>query len=240
MNGKENPLTQGGGILNGSQLKLIALLAMTCDHVGKQLLPQYELLQIIGRLAYPVFAYMIAEGCRYTRKKGRYLGNMAVLAFLCQMVYYVAMQSLYQCILVTFTVSIVLIYSLDAAKRTRSAVSVLLAAAALLGVYLFSVALPEALTHTDYAIDYGIWGILLPAAVYLAEKKPVKLLAAAVCLFFLGMEYGGIQWYAFLALPLLALYDGTVGKRRLKYLFYIYYPLHLACIYLLRRILTEI
>lgn len=82
--------------LTGNQLKLLALFAMTCDHVGLQLLPQFILLRIIGRLAAPLFAYMIAEGCRYTCKRGRYLGRLLGMAALCQIAYFVAMRSLYQ------------------------------------------------------------------------------------------------------------------------------------------------
>ena len=48
--------------LTGNQLKLLALIAMTCDHVGLQLLPQFILLRINGPLAAPHYAYMIAEG----------------------------------------------------------------------------------------------------------------------------------------------------------------------------------
>ena len=68
------------GILSGNQLKIIALVAMTCDHVGKELLPAYEFLQIMGRLAFPIFAYMIAEGCRYTRNRKKHLLQVASLA----------------------------------------------------------------------------------------------------------------------------------------------------------------
>ena len=58
--------------LTGNQLKLIALVTMTIDHIGMQLFPRVRLLRIIGRLAFPIFAYMIAEGCRYTRnRRGR-------------------------------------------------------------------------------------------------------------------------------------------------------------------------
>lgn len=88
--------------LTGNQLKLLALIAMTCDHVGLQLLPQFILLRIIGRLAAPLFAYMIAEGCRYTHNRGRYLGRLLGMAALCQIAYFVATSSLYQCIFVTF------------------------------------------------------------------------------------------------------------------------------------------
>lgn len=69
--------------MTGSQLKIIALIAMTCDRVGKILLPQIGILQIVGRLAFPIFAYMIAEGCVHTKSKKRYLLTMMGLAALC-------------------------------------------------------------------------------------------------------------------------------------------------------------
>ena len=60
------------GVLNGNHLKLIAVFTMLLDHVGILLFPQIRLLRILGRLAYPIFAFMIAEGCRYTKNKLRY------------------------------------------------------------------------------------------------------------------------------------------------------------------------
>ncbi len=69
--------------MTGNQLKIIALIAMTCDHVGKILLPQIGILQIVGRLAFPIFAYMIAEGCVHTKSKKRYLLTMMGLAAIC-------------------------------------------------------------------------------------------------------------------------------------------------------------
>ena len=88
--------------LTGNQLKIIAMLTMTCDHVGLQLLPQWGFLRILGRLALPIYAWMIAEGCRHTRSRKKYLLRLASLAALCQIVYFIAMGSLYMCILVTF------------------------------------------------------------------------------------------------------------------------------------------
>ena len=87
--------------MNGNQLKIVALLAMTCDHVGKQLLPQMEILQIVGRLAFPIFAYMIAEGCRYTKNRRKYLSVMFLVALMCQVVYFIFLNSIYQCIFVS-------------------------------------------------------------------------------------------------------------------------------------------
>ena len=59
--------------LSGNQLKLIALITMTIDHVGAYLLPQFTILRIIGRLSMPIYAFLIAEGCRHTHDRRKYL-----------------------------------------------------------------------------------------------------------------------------------------------------------------------
>ncbi len=223
-------------ILSGNQLKIFALIVMTCDHVGKELFPQLAFLQIFGRLAFPIFAYMIAEGCRYTRNRKRHLLNIASLALLCQVVYFVAEGSLYQCILVTFSLSVCIIYGMDNALKKRT-VSGWLGAAAVCGaVYFVSVLLPIILQNTDFAIDYGIWGILLPVFVYFVPER-LKVPMAGAALVPLCLEKGGIQWYSLAAVILLALYSGKRGKAKIKNLFFIYYPLHLVGIYLLSLLL---
>lgn len=221
--GKTLPLT-------GNQLKLLALLAMTCDHVGVSLLPQWGWLRIVGRLALPIFAYMIAEGCRYTRNRKRYLLSLLAVAVLCQIVYFVAMGSLYMCIMVTFSLSVVLIYLWDYAM-TRPAPQGGFLVLAAIGITWFLCEAPL-LPGTDFAIDYGIFGVLLPVLIYLGKDRRSALAMTALGLLLLGLARGGIQWFAFFALIPLSLYSGTRGKAKLKYLFYIYYPAHLAIIWL--------
>ena len=212
------------GKLTSNQLKLLAMLTMTLDHIGVQMFPGALWLRIVGRLAFPIYAYMIAEGCAHTRNRRKYLLQMAGLALLCQLVYFFAMGSLFQCILVTFTLSILLIYAYDTGSR-------LLTALALLGVAFVTVALPRLLPGTDFAIDYGFFGVLVPVAAYLGETRRKKLLFTASALVALAWSVGDIQWYSLAALLPLALYGGQRGKRRMKWLFYLYYPLHLAAIY---------
>ena len=212
------------GKLTSNQLKLLAMLTMTLDHIGVQLYPGVLWLRIIGRLAFPIYAYMIAEGCAHTRNRRKYLLQMAGLALLCQLVYFFAMGSLFQCILVTFTLSILLIYACDTGSRPLTAL-------ALLGVAFVTVALPRLLPGTDFAIDYGFFGVLVPVAAYLGKTHREKLLFTAGALVALAWSVGDIQWYSLAALLPLALYSGQRGKRRMKWLFYLYYPLHLAAIY---------
>ena len=212
------------GKLTSNQLKLLAMLTMTLDHIGVQMFPGVLWLRIVGRLAFPIYAYMIAEGCAHTRNRRKYLLQMSGLALLCQLVDFFAMGSLFQCILVTFTLSILLIYACDTGSRPLTAL-------ALLGVAFVTVALPRLLPGTDFAIDYGFFGVLVPVAVYLGKTHREKLLFMAFTLAALAWSFGGIQWYSLAALLPLALYGGQRGKRRMKWLFYLYYPLHLAAIY---------
>ena len=212
--------------LTGNQLKLIALVSMTCDHVGLQLFPDVLLLRIIGRLALPIFAYMIAEGCRYTRNRRKYLLRMASLAAVCQIVYFFAMGSLYQCILVTFSLSICLIYALDRWQERGDRGSRLLALGVLVLIFVLSVVLPDFLP--GFEIDYGLMGVLLPVLIYFGRPVQNYLLAGLILL---GFAYGGIQWWSLAAIPLLAVYNDQRGKYNIGKLFYIYYPLHLVVIY---------
>lgn len=223
--------TEKVAILSGNQLKIIALIAMTCDHVGLQLLPQFGFLRIIGRLALPIYAFMIAEGCFYTRDRKKYLIRLLAMAAVCQVVYFVAMGSLYQCILVTFSLSVCLIYLFDRAARKRDVVSVLTALTGGTGVYLVCEILPGVLHGTDFAVDYGFLGVLLPVLVYFGKGRAGKLLWLSAGLVLLALDYGGTQWWALAAVILLAAYSGRRGKWRIGNLFYIYYPLHLVVIY---------
>ena len=222
--------------LTGNQLKLIAMLAMTLDHVGRQLFPQFGVFVILGRLAFPIFAYMIAEGCAHTRHRGRYLGMVFGLGVVCQAVYYFAYGSLYQNILITFTLSIATIFAIDRFRRKMRFFRGLVMTVTLAMVVFLAVVLPRR-TGNEFWIDYGVFGVFLPVVIYFMPKKWAKLLGAAVMMAGVAWMLGGVQWYSMLALPLLALYNGQRGRRKLKYLFYIFYPVHLVIIYLISLII---
>ena len=212
--------------LTGNQLKLIAMIAMTCDHVGVQIFPQCLWLRILGRLAMPIYAYMIAEGCRHTRDRKKYLQRLLGMGALCQLVYLLAMDSLYMCILITFSLSVILICLMDAAEQEKTAKSQIHLALGVLSVFFVCTVLPDLLPHTDYEIDYGLPGVLLPVLIYGGGTKGLLIGLALTAL-----KYGGIQWLAFLAVPLLLAYNGRRGKANISKLFYWYYPLHLVAIY---------
>lgn len=219
--------------LTNNQLKIIAMLAMLSDHIGKELLPQYPVLQIIGRLAFPIFAYMIAEGCFYTKNKMRYFLTVALLGVGCQAVYLVAEHSFYQNILITFSLSIILIFSLENFRIKREKISAIILFSTASVVFAICVVMPFALKEQGFQIDYGIFGTLLPVAVFYAPDKSRKLVYTFGMLILLSNSIGGIQWFSLLSVPLLALYNQKRGKYNIKPLFYIFYPAHLVVIYLI-------
>lgn len=217
--------------LTGNQLKLLAVILMTIDHIGYEILPQYRILRIIGRLAFPIFAFMIAEGCRYTKNKKIYLLTLAVEAAILQIVYSLLLNRLYMNILVTFTFSVILIYILIFAEERNNLLGFIISGAALLTVIVITYVIPDRVSFYGLQFDYGIFGILMPVVIYLAKGKWEKLFAALLMLCILSIGYGGIQWYCLLAVPLLAMYNGKRGNAKMKYFFYGYYPVHLLIIH---------
>ncbi len=214
--------------LTGNQLKLIAMIAMTCDHVGLQLLPQVWILRIIGRLAFPIYAYMIAEGCRHTRNRTKYLLRVTGLAAVCQVVYFLAMGSLYMSILVTFSLSIALIGLIENVQKKRTTGAAVAAFGALAATAFVCVGLPMILKGTDFAVDYGLLGVLLPVLIYFGKPHENYLITGLILM---GLLNGGMQWFGLAAVPLLAVYNGQRGKGNVGKFFYIYYPVHLVVIH---------
>ena len=212
--------------LTGNQLKLLAMITMTIDHIGVILLPQYRFLRIIGRLAMPIYAYMIAEGCHYTRDRKAYFLRLAGLALLCQLVYGMVDRSLYQCILVTFSLSVALICVIENAQEKKTPAAVGIALVLLAAVYFVCEELCRFLP--GFHVDYGFWGVLLPVILYFGGRNVWAFLAGTTLL---CLSMGRLQWWSLCSVPLIALYNGQRGKHRLGWVFYLYYPAHLVVLY---------
>lgn len=217
--------------LTNNQLKMIAMLAMLLDHIGMVLLPKVTILRIIGRVSFPIFAYMVGEGFAHTRNRGRYFLQMLGLAAVCQIGLYVATGSLLQCVVVSFTLAITVMFSIEFCKKRITLLSVAVLAITFAAVLFTVLILPELLPGTDFAVDYGLPGILIPIIACYAPKRVWKLVLTALCMVVRGLTYGGIQWFCLLSILLLVCYNGQRGSRKIKYLFYIFYPLHLVVIY---------
>lgn len=213
-----------------NQLKVIAAALMAVDLIGAELLPELDILRIIGRLSLPIFAFFIYERCRYTHSKPKYLARIFLLGLLCVAGYYIYEGKLYGNILITMSLSICVIYALQFFKSQIHGGNRILGAAVAVGC-ICGAAVVCSLVY----IDYGFCGVLLPAFAeifdgYSSRNKHMPLFGFAIGRLLLSWQRGGNQYISLLSLPLLAAYNGERGKRNMKYFFYWFYPVNLAVI----------
>ncbi len=240
---KKSPVLPGKfRFLTGNMIKIIAAFAMLVDHTGL-LFPYMGITpRIIGRISMPLFAFMISEGARYTKNKLKYFGLIAGLATVCQIVFWMATKFAYLSILVTFSLSIILIYALRFVKwaylsgcgnTLAKVVSPLLFAGLVTLAYLATVWIQ---------FDYGFIGIITPVCASIPDLRGLKIpekirrldnlyiriFMMAIPMVIRCFIEGGIMWYSLLALPILLMYSEERGRLNMKYFFYIFYPLHLV------------
>lgn len=232
--------------MNANQLKLVACLSMLLDHIGYLLFPQVEWLRWCGRLAMPLFAYLVAEGCLHTRNRWRYFLRILGLALLCQLgsslesVLYGG-GDVYLNVLFTLSAGQLLCFVwldfTDAVSRreeqAKAAGRLLLLVAAVVLVCTFGERM-KPLVGVSMLFDYGLSGIFLPLFALLGRTKVTRLLTFSGGILWMCLSFCRTMpfiWLAFLALPLLAMYNGRQGDRRWQYAFYAFYPLHLVVLY---------
>lgn len=231
--------------MTGNKLKIIACISMLLDHIGFILFPKIMIFRWIGRLAMPLFAFFIGEGCLHTRNKTRYFLQLFSLGVICQVIQVGEQllngrfRILFLNILLTFSIAVLLCFALLRLKEKRNVGNYLLVAA-VLGVAVFLCFFLKKLLPFKFDLDYNIFGILLPAAVVLFEDKNKKvfsfsmvLLAYCLCVY----ESMAFVWLALFSIPLLLLYNGKRGTPKLKYVFYIFYPTHITALYLIYHLL---
>ena len=243
--------------INANGLKFIAAFFMLIDHFGFMFHPEVAIYRILGRISMPLFAFAISEGCRYTRNKVKHFFLLFTLAFVCQIVYYFFDGgSLYMSILVTFSLSVLIIYALQYLKKCvfsnerwwKTAISSLLFCGSVALAYFIC---SPYMQRRGVTVDYGFWGVTLPVFASLLDFRHipapaflkkcdriwVRLLPFTIGLLLLTRSLSPfvsdglpslLPYFAFFALPILLLYNGEKGKWKTKYFFYVFYPAHLA------------
>jgi hypothetical protein len=214
-------------------LKIIAIATMVLDHVAAILYPDLLILHIIGRLSFPLFAYLVVLGVKSTKKPRKYMATLLLFATISQVPYYLAfgIQPFERLnILFSLFLSAVTIYYYN--KRSMLAFVPL----------LLSIIMP---TEGSYYV------VVTAIGMNLLMDAP-KL--GALVLFVLNIQFpfisydieNQIQVLALFALPLIYLHiNGWLKKEIIipenslaytirKYAFYIFYPLHLALLFLIK------
>jgi hypothetical protein len=211
--------------MSNSSLKLIACLTMLIDHIGAILYPDISFLRMIGRLSFPIFAFLIVEGFHHTQNIKKYSIRLGIFALVSEIPYDLAFRGnvldfYRQNIFFTLFLGLMCLWLYKRYKTNNQVVGVL--AVCIIGII-------SVLLKTDYSI-YGIGMIF--AFDFFRDRRILACGAAGVVNFMMG---SGIQGLAILAMPIILAYNGKKGIN-LKYLFYSFYPVHLIILYILRTI----
>lgn len=230
--------------LNGSQLKIIAMLAMTIDHLISVIYPGYPTdwwiigLHMIGRLAAPIFWFFIAEGYYYTHNIKKYAVRLFVFAIISHFAYNFAFGIPF----VPFQTSI-----FNQTSVIWSLAWGLVALAIYQNVQLKQwqkIFLILGITVVTFCSDWSSIAVLAIVQIGADRgnfKKQMTMMMlwvavyALVYIIYINPVYGAIQLFVALTIPLLKMYNGKQGAcKGMKYFFYIYYPLHLVICGLIR------
>ena len=238
--------------LSQEGLKLIACATMLLDHIGVVLVTKcfenavgankdillelYKMLRMVGRLTFPIYCFLLAEGSFYTRNSKRYGMRLLIVALLSEIPYDLAIFGTVnwqkQSVMVTLLLGFLMLEAMKKYPKIPEKVLVML---------------PFLLLADFLNADYEIKGILTIALFALTRDLPYKFLLQFFGLWFIFSpgHLMALNWLrkfsvtmqelAVFSLVPIALYDGRkiTKSRALQWAFYLFYPVHLLLLYLL-------
>lgn len=202
-------------------LKKIAITSMLIDHVGAVFFPQYIVFRIIGRLAFPIFCFLLMQGYFHTKNIYKYGFRLFIFSLISEIPFDLAFNnSIFykesQNVFFTLLIGLIVIYFCE---KQKSMVSKLMICAIGMVVAIF------------LNTDYSLYGILLIFIFYIFRKNKIYYSFGTIIANI--MAIGNIQMFSVFSLIPILLYNGKKGFGSLKYIFYIFYPLHLLILYFL-------
>lgn len=237
-----------------SMLKIIACALMLIDHMGAALFPEAIILRLIGRLSFPIFAYLIAIGYSKTNSFSKYLYRLLIFAALSQipfslafsegisihkfsdfLSFFIGSPTPHLNIFFTLAVGLIAIRVWDKGESSLGKII------AVVGLGLIA---------EVFSTDYGIYGVAMILAFYVFKESKIRtfisqtivyMIFNATQVLFYVYKFPGVTlklaWFSqalsILALVLIFRYNHKKGKD-LKYLFYAFYPVHLLVIGLIK------
>lgn len=237
--------------LDSNALKVIAIIAMTIDHIAWMLYPGYPteilplILHMIGRLTCPIMCYFIAEGYHHTKNINKYTFRLFAFALISHFAYIFASANFvdarsfipfyYGSILNQTSVmwslawGLVMLRVVNSQKIEQNAVKVLLVILICLISFPSDWSCIAGLCILAFGTNRGSFKVQMRWMIFYVA------IYSTVYFFALDKVYGILQMAVILSIPLLMMYNGKRGKSRMvnqlmKWAFYIYYPLHLLII----------
>ena len=216
-------------------LKLIACITMLLDHIGAALIPSLGL-RIIGRIAFPIYCFLLAEGAHYTKSMPKYALRLALVMVLAELPFdyglFGGITLAYQSVMVTLLLGL---GALAVMKKVENPMMKLVTA------------IPFAALAELLRTDYGGYGVIMAALFGIARDLPngKPLMAAGLLALCLTMNsavipvFGvriPIEVFAMAALLPIFFYSGrkATHSKAIQWAFTLFYPVHLAVIALVR------
>lgn len=217
------------GGLNGTQLKWIALITMLIDHTAYMLLEPWSLLylgmRLVGRLAFPLYCFLLVEGFVHTSDVNRYLGRLGLFALLSELPFdWMNGRLSFQSQNVFFTLFLGLLALKGYVRlQNRNLPSF---------AYLWCVAMCALAWFLRS--DYGWAGVALICFLYRFRENALWKTVFGYGTLLIGVNM--MEATALASFLLMKWYNGKKGQTRLKWGFYLFYPLHILVLAALRYI----
>ncbi|WP_317366816.1 TraX family protein [uncultured Tyzzerella sp.] len=220
-------------------LKIIALITMFIDHIGSVIFPNHFYIRFIGRLAFPIYAFLISEGLKNTSNIKNYVKDLFILALISELFYDICFNTSINLFYNTNTVYTLFLASISIYFYNKINTITIKYLCLFLGISLSYI----------FKTDYDILGVLLIYIFYFSKNKYNYLTYGIIWVnlkylnnissilyskfntnMYLSNTYitNSLGLYLFTIIPFFIIfyYNGKKGKN-IKYLFYLLYPLHL-------------
>ncbi len=222
-------------LLSGAQLKYIAFTSMLIDHVNKTFFPYFNnrglvimsgLFDILGRIAFPIFIFLLVEGYFKTRNRWRYLGTLLLFGIISEVPFDMCSSGVFfeinwNNIMFTLALVLAMIWIIDVLKKKMQTLPKLL-------WYLvsFIIVAAASLISVNLSLDYDFHAVLIGYFLYLFHDRPIIALP-----FNFAAMYK--EPWALLGFGLTLTYNGKRGKQN-KLVNYLFYPVHLLILGIIR------
>ncbi len=228
--------------LTSFALHILAMALMLCDHLWATVVPGNTWLTVLGRIAFPIFAFMIVEGWCHTASRKKYVLRLLIFALLSEIPFKLVMGGgliypFQQNVLWTFLLGLAMIRLNEKAAKRKWPVRILVGVGTVLLGYILGL-----LTMVDYN-KAGVLTVMM--FWFLRGRKWWNYAGQLVCLAYVNLEllkglsfrmelfgrevFLSQQAFAVLALIPIWLYHGRQGpyNKTVKYIYYAFYPVHL-------------
>ena len=231
-------------------LHIIAMATMLTDHMYHTLFIDKIWMNAVGRITFPIFAFMIVEGYHHTRNVKKYMLRLLIFAIISEMPFDLMIDAslfypFYQNVMWTFFISLCAITLIEKVKSKYQDNRIILFF--LIGLIVIFSYLSGMVMFVDY-FGYGVLTVL--TFYFLREKRPWKILMQIIILAYINIVLLGrysiplvyvgefalpVQSLALFSLPVIWLYNGKRGYHSnfIKYIFYAFYPLHMLILALI-------